>query len=990
MLDACKCGEADVLKLFICLERELQLETLLTEVAKNLNFKQCTDDLVPKLLSVAELLYDVDHQLSFDFVMSLVKKYSSSSLILLSKLLRPLNMFPQHLLLQNIGKANFLPSKLCDSHFSYISLSHNQLQHIPQGLFQLQFLVGLDLSHNSLKSLPSVLEWNCPRLKDLDVSHNNLIDSANELIKNSSARLNPGVACITDMPKEHAEPELKLFKLTGHRFYPCIHSLSSVNLSNNKSLSKVPEWVCVLPNLMFLNLKGLPKLHSLPQALALWKNLLGISLESSNMKSPPTYVCSQGTPAIVAYLRCHMRGCMPFRHMKVMILGRQQSGKITVYHGLSGCRRADTLAGASEKASYDYRLPFQSEANVRVTYHLMHFTNEAIRSSVYQCFLIRRCVYLFLWNIVEGKAGLEALMPILQTVQARVPGACVVLVVTHVDKRPDITLSDILSWEQDVFNVHDPLKLCFNEYASCYGLPCLSSPILINALSKVDIDKLKRELHLVACGLKLDKIQERLVEQAVPRSFIALQSLVESKVKQLGYQASIIRYEELMDSFHAISVRGDLDDDEKQFSIACQFLHNAGVLFCFLCSDQSNLIFLNLQWLSDVLARVLMDCAQHVTNSNVVICCKIIDAALEKAKVPVSFQAVFQLLLEQQGFLAALCAQKETFLMPLALPIIPPSQYPQCNSTCKSILIRRVSFAFLPEFYFSWLQYYILANLHQLGAQLLTQTECTFSVLEAEIIGSCKEDAPYATEHNQYRIDHNGYIIRQQSFDVSGRLEALFKVRAMASVEPIDSKHLQYMGMEIQALSQLFISHLSFEDHHSDPWVSPNSFSQCLLSKNRMFLNFLDGTSAWIELNGSHHLIITTSGNVEATIKSSVFLLSCLEMVCNIWYSGLEKYCDLPCPVCQKNITEAPRLSDSDSSWIPLSLVLHNLRHDAKAMHCPQCLTDVPLTDIAPDLLLMDFPLNDILKEEKLVVEGKLSKLREENCNYVSVNSYLE
>lgn len=961
----------------------MQLERLLTEVLRNLNLKECTDNLVPKLLIVAELICSIDRQLTVNLVVSLVEKFPNGSLIALSKLFRPSNMLPQHLFLQNVGIMNFLPSAFCDSHFSFISLSHNALKHVPQGLFQLQLLTGLDLSHNLLESLPPILEWNCPRLKELDVSHNNLIDSAGEIIKNSLIRINPGVVCTPGMPREHAEPDQKLFKLTGHHFYACIHSLNSVNLSKNEELSEIPEWVCVLPNLMALDLKGLPKLKNLPLKLALWNNLLVIDLESKNMKSPPSSVCSQGTLAMIAYLRCHMHGCMPFRHMKIMILGMEQSGKHTVYNGLSGRTMSGASAAAGEKTSYDYRLPFQSECSVRVTYHLMHFNNEVIESSVYRCFLIHHCIYLCLWSAIEGKAGLEALMPILRNIQAHVPGACVILVITHMDIRPDITLSHILSWEQEVFNIDDPMKLCVHEYACSFGLPCLSVPILINSLSKLDIDKLKKGVHLVACSLKLENAQERLVELAVPRSFIALQSLIESKVKQLGYQASIIRYEELMDCFHSVSVHGsDLDSDEKEFSLACQFLHDTGVLFRFSCSGKGSVLFLNLQWLSDTLARVLMDCAQQVTNSNVVLHCKIIHAILEKAKVPISFQAAFQLLLEQQGFMIPFDTDKQSCLIPFAFPIVPPSDYPCYSSNGKSMLVRRVTFAHLPKSLFSLLQHCVLANVHHLGAKLLAQTECTFSVLYAELISSLKEEP--AAEYGKFCIDRNGYIVRQQPLeDTTGRLEALMKVRVMCSVQPMNVRHLQDVGTKIQALSKLFLSHLCFlncPDHS----ILLNSFSRCFLCKNKMYLNFLDGTSAWMEVNGSHQVTITTSGNIEATIKSSVFLLSCLETVCNVWYSKLERHIDLPCSMCLQRTTEKLCCNGvSDSSYSLLSLVLNKLSHKHKTVHCSQCLTDIPLVEIAPDLLLVDFPYG-VLEEEELILEGTTSQLSEDSYSYVS------
>ena len=101
--------------------------------------------------------------------------------------------------------------------FTQISLAGNSLENIPEELMQLSFLTTLNLSHNNLEQYPSILRWNCPKLRDLNLSHNKLLDSSEKLLK-QMRRAN--VDYMADSADRHSQPQQKLLQLTGHRSLP--------------------------------------------------------------------------------------------------------------------------------------------------------------------------------------------------------------------------------------------------------------------------------------------------------------------------------------------------------------------------------------------------------------------------------------------------------------------------------------------------------------------------------------------------------------------------------------------------------------------------------------------------------------------------------------------------------------------------------------------------------------------------------------------------
>lgn len=971
-----------MVKLLLSSDHDPQPLKWLEYILEVLDTKSCIDHIVKSLLEIAELAYNLDKQSVMDYVTSKWSIAPRAVPLITSKFINPFNTKPEHLLLSRIGLTALSPSSIADSFYTHISLSGNQLGTVPEELFQLRSLETLDLSHNSLEKVPSLMRWNCPKLRELNLSFNCLTDPQRGVIRRLAERRQSSF----EDEDRHAEPQRKVLQLTSHNIYPCIHSLINVDLSWNPKLTQVPEWVCVLPHLVILNLKGLPKLRELPKNLANWKSLSIIRLQSEKMIFPPAKICAQGSQSIMTYLRCQLRGSANYRHMNLMLLGWKGAGKSTLFKGLLG-QKSTTSSVSMETGTFDYRGETRDRNTVRVTYHVIDFTDEAMSLSVYQCFIIPRCVYLCLWDLAEGKKGLEALVPILRNIKSRSPEAKVLLIATHADQSPEVTLPDIYTWEGEIFQVDSPSSLYDEEYSDSYGLPCLSQPILINTLAKQNIETLKKFIHVIASELKVEKSQERMIEEMVPRSYTGLQSHIESKAKHLKEHKSIVRRSELIDSFRAISHQtGDLTDDDKEFALACQFLHESGTLFHYASTsnkEQSDCFFLNVQWLSDTLAKVLNACKTEKSNMGTIDIAALM-SVLEGTGIPNQYHKTFVYIMEKYDLLVALNMDREQFLLPtFLLPAPPQPHYPCYDLANKDLLLRNVFFKYLPESFFSRLLSRIFLYIDQLAIQLLT--------LKHTSIAEEKEVSPQycgKTKRRKYfKLERGDYIVHEKILE--NMEDSVIAARALSVNEPANTMQREAIYSKIQTLSKNFIQQqLIFPP--SDVWITAYTFSRCLLWKRGMHIQFLDGTLAWIE-SESDSITIVTVGTELVRVKALVSLLSSLEIVAVENYSNLKRNTMIPCTECIKICTplkeegtssEEYSSNDPNSEYqLPLNLVskisffpLPNIltqlsRKEEGPLVCQRCQKEPDLHEMVPDIFFTDFPGHLKLERDQLKYE---------------------
>lgn len=971
-----------MVKLLLSSDHDPQPLKWLEYILEVLDNKSCTDHIVKSLLEIAELAYNLDKQPVMDYVTSKWSIAPRAAPLVTSKFINPFNTKPEQLLLPRQGLTVLSPSSIADTSYTHISLSGNQLGAVPEELFQLRSLETLDLSHNSLEKVPPLLRWNCPKLRELNLSFNCLTDPHRGMIRRHTERRQSSF----EDEDRHAEPQRKVLQLTSHNIYPCIHSLINVDLSQNPKLTQVPEWVCVLPHLVILNLKGLPKLRELPKNLANWKSLSIIRLESEKMTFPPAKVCAQGSQSIMTYLRCQLRGSANYRHMNLMLLGWKGAGKSTLFKGL--LRQKSTTSSVSmETGTFDYRGETRDRTTVRVTYHMINFTDEAMSLSMYQCFIIRRCVYLCLWDLAEGKKGLEALVPILRNIKSRLPEAKVVLIATHADQSPGVTLPDIYAWEREIFQVDNPSSLYDEQYSHSYGLPCLSQPILVNTLVKENIETLKKYIHVIASELKVENSQERMIEEMVPRSYTGLQSHIELKAKHLKEHKSIVRRSELVDSFRAISHQsGDLSDDDKEFALACQFLHESGTLFHYDPTNdkgQSDCFFLNLQWLSDTLAKVLNTCKTQKSNMGTINKPALM-SILENTRIPNQYHKTFLCIMEKYDLIVALNMEREQFLLPMFLLPAPPQPHYSCyDLSNKDLILRKVFFQYLPESFFSLLLSRILLYIDQLAIQLLTLKH--ISIKEEQEVSPQYRDK--AKRGKYFKLERGDYIVREKALE--NKEESVIAALTLSVNEPANTIQREAIHSKIQSLSKNFLHQQLFYPP-SDVWITAYSFSHCLLWKQGIHIQFLDGTLAWIE-SENNAITIVTVGTELVRVKALVSLLSSLEVVAVENYYNVKREVMLPCSECIKICTlpkeegtspEEYSSNDHNSEYqlslnlvskinfFPLSNILTKLSQEEEGpLACQRCQKEPDLREMAPDIFFTDFPGNLRLERDQLKYE---------------------
>lgn len=143
------------------------------------------------------------------------------------------------------NKLTSLPECLVDLKMVVcLNLSENRLKVAPMLLFSLVSLRDLNLSGNGIAELPDVPQWR-PALKSLNVSNNILTSLPGSIAKSFLETLNLSRNNFTRVPLSVCE----------------ILSLRSLDMSDNREISFLPNEMGKLRNLTSVNLKNLDQVN---------------------------------------------------------------------------------------------------------------------------------------------------------------------------------------------------------------------------------------------------------------------------------------------------------------------------------------------------------------------------------------------------------------------------------------------------------------------------------------------------------------------------------------------------------------------------------------------------------------------------------------------------------------------------------------------------------------------------------------------------------
>ncbi len=684
----------------------------------------------------------------------------------------------------------------------------------------------------------------------------------------------------------------------------------------------------MLPSLTLLEMKGLPRLTHLSPHLSHCRSLCLLQLDTGHLISPPPDQAAKGTRNILTYLRCQLRGSTPYRHIKLVIVGEKGTGKTTLFRQfVKGNSKGGANSPNMDVAAFEYpsRIWVRKE-RPRVTFHVIDFAGDEVYRCTHNCFLTYRTIYLCLWNTNGGKESLVRLCPWLHSIQACVPGSPVILVATHIDRRPGLSANTILQWKEEVMGA--PVQLKNKAIARGLGFPPIFQSVVMDCLNKDHVDKLLEDIYAISLEMRHPKTNVPLMSDMLPRSYQELQTLVEVKVRNLCQERRVppvLRHEELIDYVRSLTISNPngLEQDNEEFNLACDFLHEAGAIVHYKSqiSGVSDLYFLDPQWLFNALAIVVKACSQGNRGRGSVSSGEW-PHFFQCAGIPTSMYSPFLSMMESFNIIVSLDFEKNMFLVPSLLPETPPTNYPlyDLSSDLDNTTVQYVDLEYLPPPLFPQLIARVILYIRQLSGQLLS---IAVSVEEEEgeeredpgkygsldtkmrekFISQARSSPSFMKKSRSFYLDSLGYLT-QDDIHLGGQddMQRLRKIWGLSTANLSNcctpsSRHKE-LTKKLVAISQpIFQRQAPSSLDNSSPSSHSDQFASYVFWKKGLFCEFPCGTVFWLEACKSA-LTLVISGQLIHRVKVLSFLTSSIDALLDECYGGLKVVSYSPCPNC--------------------------------------------------------------------------------------------
>nr|KAG5713801.1 hypothetical protein BaRGS_024428 [Batillaria attramentaria] len=547
-----------------------------------------------------------------------------------------------------------------------LHLQQNKLTALPVYIFRFPALKFLDASHNKISELPSEM-WLAPSVVTLDLSHNLLVKlpqfskewsiprkismakrtSGASLLGTSGfqGRLEgpPSVsASVVDKDPwkgSGLQAGLKQLKLCRNKFtaFPnnlacCASNLEVLDLSEN-ALDCVGPISDLPPTLTELNLSRLESivLTRTAESQAINADAQSmISLESEEIQTRLLFPALTDLDLSVNLLRSLTSDIGEQADLKILSLrGNRnlhedflQNSRypvrdilgflLSVLEEVSNEEvkervRSQTLSTVGIDIN---ELIFDCGSKGVVNFRTWDFGGQREYYATHQYFLSPRSLYLVMWNIIDGERGVEGLQQWLVNIQARAPGAPVIIVGTHVDILRDKATRRNFPPDFEEAMVGMVRKLFINnqEPDKC-GLPCIIDTVNISCKTGENVRKLVDLIKHNVFELKHPRSRTvKLLGQKIPRKYLLLQTVVR--------ELALERIQDFKEPYEVYRKRLCVSDrmmekgyttfrDVEELEQATRFLHENGVLFHWDDLALRDLYFLDPQWLCDQLAKVV-------------------------------------------------------------------------------------------------------------------------------------------------------------------------------------------------------------------------------------------------------------------------------------------------------------------------------------------------------------------------------------------------
>ncbi|KAK3091447.1 hypothetical protein FSP39_019911 [Pinctada imbricata] len=413
-------------------------------------------------------------------------------------------------------------------------------------------------------------------------------------------------------------------------------NLTSLDLSHNRSLMSIPEDIGEHSSLKRLSL-AFTSIRELPPQLGRLKSLFTLETDMCPIEGPIQDIIrgsARRTRDILGFLLSILEESEEYNCMNLMFVGIHDIGKTTLLQqirkyskivkplthfsqridGAVPGRRQD--GGTLSTVGIDINEIVIGEKRPMgpVTFRTWDFGGQKEYYATHQYFLSPRSLYLVLWKLTEGEQGILTIWQWLVNIQARAPGAPVIIIGTHRDILTSRKTRQNYpeNFEEDMRRKINEQFIAIEEPEKC-GLPNVIGQINVSCVKNGDnVKELVDMIYNKVFDLKHPKRnRERLLQHKIPKKYLILKYVVqelaaererEKKDPVLDRDSYMLK---TMNKMLEVSGGTTLFRDAEDVEQATRFLHENGILFHYEDLALKDLYFLNPQWLCDQLARVV-------------------------------------------------------------------------------------------------------------------------------------------------------------------------------------------------------------------------------------------------------------------------------------------------------------------------------------------------------------------------------------------------
>ena len=759
-----------------------------------------------------------------------------------------------------------------------LDLQRNRIREIPQCILELPSIIDLNLAHNNLVDIPDIPEWSAS-LAVLDLSYNHL----------------------SNLPNSTIAPALK-----------------SLNISNNQ-FRTVPHCVCSFITLHTLNIANNPNISNLPPELGQLQNLRNLNLNGLNNLNDPPRSVRITTADCIRYLSSRLRNTRGYYHMKLMIVGKQAMGKSTIVAQL--CNK-DT--GNESTAGVDITEWKYSPAYNKKTFHfsIWDFACQEEYCATHQCFLSKRSLYLLVWNVTEGDAGVADLKPWLDSISVRASNSCVIVVGTFLDK---------VSEEDRQSGKIDDLLWKVEELTRQYRQLVVAKITAVGLKGSMEnATELKDYIYNAAADYKIN--DQYVMGQQIPSSYHAL----DAKLSTIHCLVKEGQHEPIMHAAEFKKMVKDLNlvdiQDDKELSTATHFLHEVGALFHYdgRRHNLDDLYFVDPSWLYELVSTVVTR-NPHVRNG--ILRNKNLPLLLKDRRFPYKYFNQYLAMLSRFDVALPLDKDQKRILIPSMLPESRPTVVTQQKPDDRSCYKRFIIF-------------------HHTDSQ--DQYSCyplgLWSCLLSRIMSSIKEVKNMLSK--QVPVEDENLVTTGQTSNATTCASRKDSIRSyiengdLFDRGPLDCDELAAAN-DLQAVG----------DECVDSLVYWRSGLFCKVGTLFFCIESLAQNPNYQDKQGILIVCSPTSRGRDVLGQ----LVDTVELLISEWYPGLSSDLEqrVPCLECLKSGIANPYEFKIDQ-LLPL-VADHKLTHECAANH------KVQLIELVPDLLLADLDPEFLLDPNKLI-----------------------